>query len=456
MGDERGIRTWIKEPLAILASEAGSGIVVEDDRIVEHVPSGKSPSAPIDAVFDARNHVVLPGLINTHHHFFQTLTRASPRAQNKSLFPWLRSLYPVWAHITPEWLAIATRVALVELLKSGCSTVVEHHYLFPEGLDAAIDIEVEAVRELGLRAVLTRGSMSLSEKDGGLPPHTVVQAEDCILADSERLLNRYHATHDGAMLQIALAPCSPFSVTAGLMCESAELARRHNARLHTHLSETNDEIEYCLQHFGRRPLDYIESLGWLADDVWVAHGIHFNDEEIARIGAARMGITHCPSSNMVLASGCCRALELEMAGALISIGVDGSASNDMSNLIVEARQAFLLQRLHEGAENIGYRDILRWATEGGARCLGRTEIGSLIPGNQADLAMFRVDDLAFAGAEDPIAALLLCGSHYADRVMIAGEWRLIDGEVPGLDMANLISEQRVASRMLFSKANWAS
>lgn len=446
------MRTWIREPLAILDREAAGGLVIEGERIVERVPTGARPSAPVDAEFDARAHVVLPGLVNTHHHFYQTLTRACPPALDKPLFPWLEALYPVWAGLRPEHLAVAARVALVELLRSGCTTVADHHYLFPAGLDEAIDIEVEAVRALGMRAVLTRGSMSLSQEDGGLPPRSVVQREDAILTDSERLLARYHEAGEGAMLQIALAPCSPFSVSGELMRESAALARRHGARLHTHLAETEDETDYCLAHFGHRPVDYLETLGWLADDVWVAHGIHFDDAEIARLGAAGVGVTHCPSSNMVLASGRCRVLALESAGMPVSLGVDGSASNDASNLMIETRQAFLLQRLHEGAARVGHRDVLRWATEGGARCLGRPDLGRLTPGAQADLALFRLDALGFAGAGDPLAALVLCGAHAADRVMIAGQWRLIDGEVPGLDVEALTAAQREASAALLTAA----
>ncbi|AOU96942.1 8-oxoguanine deaminase [Acidihalobacter yilgarnensis] len=446
------MRTWIREPLAILDREAAGGLVIEGERIVERVPIGARPSAPVDAEFDARAHVVLPGLVNTHHHFYQTLTRACPPALDKPLFPWLEALYPVWAGLRPEHLAVAARVALVELLRSGCTTVADHHYLFPAGLDEAIDIEVDAVRALGMRAVLTRGSMSLSQEDGGLPPRSVVQREDAILTDSERLLARYHEAGEGAMLQIALAPCSPFSVSGELMRESAALARRHGARLHTHLAETEDETDYCLAHFGHRPVDYLETLGWLADDVWVAHGIHFDDAEIARLGAAGVGVTHCPSSNMVLASGRCRVLALESAGTPVSLGVDGSASNDASNLMIETRQAFLLQRLHEGAARVGHRDALRWATEGGARCLGRPDLGRLTPGAQADLALFRLDELGFAGAGDPLAALVLCGAHAADRVMIAGQWRLIDGEVPGLDVEALVAAQREASAALLTAA----
>lgn len=439
---------WIRNPLAILADDAGGGLVVDGGRIVELVPGGGRPTTPVDRRFDAGAHVVLPGLINTHHHFYQTLTRACPPALDKPLFPWLQTLYPIWAGLSAAQLRVAAKLALVELLRSGCTTVVDHHYLFPAGLEEAIDIEIEEVRALGMRAVLTRGSMSLSVEEGGLPPRSVVQDEERILRDSERLLDGYHEAGDGAMVQLALAPCSPFSVTGELMRDTAALARRYGARLHTHLAETADETAYCLEHFGQRPVDYLASLDWLRDDVWVAHGIHFNDDEVLRLGQARVGICHCPSSNMLLSSGQCRVNELEAAGAPVALGVDGSASNDASNLIEELRQAYLLQRLHYGADAVSHRDVLRWATEGGARCLGRPDIGRLAVGRQADLALFKLDEARFSGAGDPLAALLLCGAHHADRVMVAGQWRLVDGEVPGLDMAALMTDHGAAARTL--------
>ncbi|HKJ09781.1 MAG TPA: 8-oxoguanine deaminase [Gammaproteobacteria bacterium] len=439
---------WIRNPLAVLADDAAGGLVVDDGHIVELVPRGGRPASRVDCHFDAGAHVVLPGLVNTHHHFYQTLTRACPPALDKPLFPWLQTLYPIWAGLGAAQLRVAARLALVELLRSGCTTVVDHHYLFPAGLEEAIDIEVEEVRALGMRAVLTRGSMSLSEEDGGLPPRSVVQDEERILRDSERVLDSYHEAGEGAMVQIALAPCSPFSVTAGLMRDTAALARRHGARLHTHLAETADETAYCLEHFGQRPVDYLESLDWLHRDVWVAHGIHFNDDEVRRLGQAGAGICHCPASNMLLSSGQCRVNELEAAGAPVALGVDGSASNDASSLIEEARQAYLLQRLHYGAGAVSHRDALRWATEGGARCLGRSDIGKLAVDRQADLALFKLDEPRFSGAGDPLAALLLCGAHRADRVMVAGQWRLVDGEVPGLDLAALMAAHGAAARAL--------
>jgi 8-oxoguanine deaminase len=439
-------RLWIRNPLAILAEDAAGGLVVAGARIVELVPAGAVPAH--DAAFDARAHVVLPGLINTHHHFYQTLTRAFPPAIDKTLFPWLEALYPVWARLTPERLRLAARLAMAELLLSGCTTTTDHHYVFPEGLDEAIDAEIEEAGKLGIRVVLTRGSMSLSKDEGGLPPREVVQREDRILADCERLIARHHDAADGAMVQVALAPCSPFSVTRELMTASAELARRHGVRLHTHLAETRDENEWCLARFGVRPLDYLEEVGWLGDRTWLAHGIYFNDAEIARLGRAGTAVTHCPSSNMILASGFCRAPELEASGAPVGLGVDGSASNDASSLIQEVRQAFLLQRVAHGIEAVSHMDALRWATTGSAACIGRRELGRIAPGAAADLALFRLDEPRFSGAGDPLAALVLCGATRADRVMVDGRWVVEGGAIPGLDMGRLMAEHAAAARAL--------
>ena len=290
--------------------------------------------------------------------------------------------------------------------------------------------------------------MSLSQEDGGLPPKSVVHDAETILADSERLVRRYHQPGAGAMVQIALAPCSPFSVTTELMSQTADLARRHGVRLHTHLAETNDETQFCLDSVCLRPLDYLESVGWLADDVWLAHGIHFNDEEIERLGRAGTGICHCPSSNMVLGSGICRTLELEAAGVPLGLGVDGSASADSSNLIQEVRQAMLLGRLKYGASRVSHLDALRWATLGSARCLGRDDLGVIAEGKQADLALFKLDEPRFCGAGDPLAALVLCGAHRADRVMVAGKWVVEDGRIPGLDLEALMARHwELAARL---------
>ncbi|MEE8271787.1 MAG: 8-oxoguanine deaminase [Alphaproteobacteria bacterium] len=448
-GNDRPL--WIRNPLAMLCDgDAGGGLVVADGQIVELVPAGGAPRTPDATIFDASAHVVLPGLINTHHHFYQTLTRACPPALDKPLFPWLQALYPIWSRLTPEAFRLSVRVAFAELMLSGTTTASDHHYLFPSGLEDAIDIQVEEAQRLGLRAVLTRGSMSLSQDDGGLPPRTVVQREDTILADCERLVGTYHQDGDGAMVQIALAPCSPFSVTRDLMRDTAALAAAHGLRLHTHLAETRDEEDWCRERFGCRPVDYLEDVGWLNDRVWLAHGIWFSDPEVTRLGRAGVGVCHCPSSNMILASGTCRTLDLEAAGTPVGLGVDGSASNDGSDMIGEVRQAFLLQRLAHGAERVSHRDALRWATEGSARCLGRRDIGRIAPGLQADLALFTLNALRFSGAGDPLAALVLCGGGGADRVMVQGSWVVEDGRIPGLDLDDLRARHQAAARALLN------
>ncbi len=440
------MRLWIKDPLAILAEGASRGIVVEGSRIVERVGRGREPSAPVDAVFDASRHVILPGLVNTHHHVYQTLTRAHPSAINKELFPWLQALYPIWTKgLNPDAFRLAVRLAGTELLLSGCTTAADHHYIFPEGLENAVDIEVDEARALGLRMTVTRGSMNLSVEDGGLPPKAAVQDEDTILADSERVLARYHDLSDGAMTRIALAPCSPFSVTPSLMKATAALAEKHDCRLHTHLGETRDEDAFCLSKFQCRPVDYLEDVGWMSDRTWLAHGIHFNDDEVRRLGRHGVGVCHCPTSNMVLASGHARTRELEAAGVPVGLGVDGSASNDNSNLMEGVRHALMIGRLTYDA-TLTHLDALRWATEGSARCLGRTDIGRIEEGRQADLAMFTLDELRFSGAGDPLAALVLCGAHRADRVMVAGDWKVVDGTPVHVDLGKLRYEHGEAAK----------
>jgi 8-oxoguanine deaminase len=439
---------WIKNPLAILAEGAEGGVVVQGGRIIETVAAGGKPAtADVDA-FDASAHVVLPGLINTHHHFYQTLTRALPAAMDRELFPWLKALYPVWAKLTPESLQLGVTVAMSELLLSGCTTTTDHHYVFPAGLEEAVDIEVAVARRLGVRVLLTRGSMNLSQRDGGLPPDSVVQDEDTILADSERVVAKHHQRGEDAMVQIALAPCSPFSVTTSLMRRTAELAGKLDVRLHTHLAETEDENRFCEQMYGCRPLDYLEQCGWLNARTWLAHGIFFNAGEMKRLGKARTTISHCACSNQLLASGCCPVCEMEEAGVGIGLGVDGSASNDASNLMQEVRAAFLLQRARYGVTKVSHKDALRWATKGSAACVGRPELGEIAVGKAADLALFKLDELRFSGHGDPLAAVVLCGAHRADLVMVAGQWRVIDGAIPGLDVADLIRRHSAAARAM--------
>lgn len=423
---------WIKKPLSVFTAnqqDADNGIVIRDGIIVELVANDAVPKTHIDAKFDASRHVLLPGLVNTHHHLYQTLTRAFPPALNKRLFPWLQTLYPVWAKLQPDMLHAATELGLAELMLSGCTTVADHHYLFPQALTEAIDIQVSAAGKIGNRVMLTRGSMSLGQEDGGLPPQSTVQTDAEILDDCQRVINQFHQAGEGSMVQLALAPCSPFSVTTELMKETAKLARANNVRLHTHLAETKDENNFCLQTFGLRPLDYLESVDWLSNDVWLAHGIHFNGEEILRLGKAKTGIAHCPSSNMILASGICRTQELQAAGAHIGIAVDGSASNDGSNMIQEVRQALLINRLRYQADEVTHHDALYWATKGSAQVLGRDDIGELAVGKQADIALFNLDEARFSGSHDPLAALILCGAHSADYVMVAGQWKVERGKL---------------------------
>jgi 8-oxoguanine deaminase len=446
MSDTEAI--WIKDPLAILAEGAERGVVVADGRIVELVGAGAEPKTSAAKTFAAGEHAVLPGLINTHHHFFQTLTRAVPAALDRELFSWLTTLYPIWAGLTPEALELAATVAMAELMLSGCTTTTDHHYLFPAGLEDGIDIEIAASQRLGLRVLLTRGSMNLSQRDGGLPPDSVVQDEDAILADSERLIGRYHERGEAAMVQVALAPCSPFSVTTSLMRATAALADKHGVRLHTHLAETEDENRFCQELFGCRPLDYLQDCGWLSDKVWLAHGVHFNAAEMPRLGRAGVCISHCPCSNQLLGSGHCPVCELEAAGVPIGLGVDGSASNDESNLMQEVRAAFLVQRARYGVKAVSHRDALRWATLGSASCVGRPELGAITVGKRADLALFKLDELRFSGHGDPLAALVLCGAHRADRVMIDGRWTVEDGAIPGLDLTDLMRRHQAAARKL--------
>ena len=439
---------WIRDPLAILATDAERGVVVSGGRITELVPAGAQPTTPDTIAFDASAHVIIPGLINTHHHFYQTLTRALPAAIDRTLFPWLEALYPVWARITPKSLEAAVTVAMAELLLSGCTTTTDHHYLFPAGLEQAIDIEIAAAKRLGLRVTVTRGSMNRSKRDGGLPPDSVVQDEETILLDSERLLDTYHDPAENSLIQVALAPCSPFSVTTSLMKRTAEFATKRNVRLHTHLAETADEDAYCQQTYNCRPLDYLEDCGWMQNRTWLAHGIHFDAGEIKRMARAGVTVCHCPCSNQALGSGTCPVCDMEAAGMKVGLGVDGSASNDASNLMQELRAAFMLQRNRYGVERMSHLDVLRWATEGSAACIGRPELGRIKPGAQADLALYKLDELRFSGAGDPIAALVLCGAHKADHVMVAGKWAVTDGQIPGLDIPALIHTHSEEARRL--------
>lgn len=403
------------------------GWVAARDGLVAAVGSGPVP-AVVDgapsadfARYDARGCVVLPGLVNTHHHLYQTRTRAWRGAVDSELFPWLRTLYPVWARLEDDDFHRAAVVGCQELLRSGCTLTTDHHYLFPRAASPhLLDIVIDAALQTGIRFHPTRGSMSRSVKDGGLPPDDVVQDADTILADCERVIARWHDPRPGAAVRVALAPCSPFSVDPDLMRRTADLARRHGVRLHTHLAETRDENAYCTRIYGCRPLDFLESVGWLGPDVWLAHGIWFDDDEIARLGRAGTGVAHCPSSNMRLGSGICRVRDLRRAGSPVGLAVDGSASNDSSNLLAELRQTLLLHRVLGGASAMTVQEVLEMATLGGARCLGREDAGAIAPGRACDLAVFDLEAIGYDGADDPVAALLLCHPEPARATIVGG------------------------------------
>ena len=406
----------------------------------------KPPRA--DRTISGRYAVAVPGMVNTHHHLFQTLTRACPAAADAELFDWLRTLYPLWARLDEESVQVAALAGMAELLLSGCTTTTDHHYLFPRGHSLLIDAEIEAAGRIGIRFHPTRGSMSVGQSKGGLPPDSVVQSEGRILADSERLIRKYHDPAPGAMLRIALAPCSPFSVSPELMRATAALAARYDVRLHTHLAETRDEEAYCLNRFGKRPLDLLEDVGWLNANTWLAHGIWFNRGEVARLGHAGVGIAHCPSSNMRLGSGSAPVLALRRAGCPVGLGVDGSASNDSSHMLAEARQALLLHRLIHGAAALNVADTLRMATVEGARCLGRDDIGSLEAGKRGDVALFDLRDLGYSGAGDAVSALLLCAPTRVSTLVVEGRVVVEAGELKTISLDRVLPRhRRLAARM---------
>lgn len=423
-------------------------LLVEGNRIAA-LGEGEPPEGEYDEIIDGRDRVMLPGAINTHHHLYQTLFRAVPGAQDKKLFDWLIFLYERWRGIDEEAVYVSAVVGLTELLLSGCTTSTDHLYLFPRGKGNLIDLTIEAAKDVGIRFHPTRGSMSLSRKEGGLPPEDVVQTEEEILEDSARLILRYHDRNFGAMVRIALAPCSPFSVTPQLMKETAKLARKHGVLLHTHLAETLDEEAFCLEKFGKRPVEYLEDLGWLGPDVWIAHAVHLNAQDIEKLARAGVGVAHCPSSNMLLGSGIAPIPQMLEAGVKVGLAVDGSASNDASNMIREARQAMLLARVKYGAESMPARRALWLATSGGAQVLGREqELGSLEPGKCADLSLWDISTLEFAGAADPVAALLHCAAQYADLVMVNGEIRVRGGRLVSERLYKFVPRQREIARRL--------
>ncbi len=435
-----------------------SGLFIRDG-FIEMVAPTRSLPEKADEIIDASGHIVLPGLVNTHHHFYQTLTRVIPAAQNANLFNWLKTLYPIWARMTSEDIRVSTQTALAELALSGCTTASDHLYLFPNG--SSLDDEIEAAKSIGLRLHASRGSMSLGESQGGLPPDSVVDSEDTILADSERLINKYHQAQPGAMVQIVLAPCSPFSVTGALMKESALMARKYGVQLHTHLAETQDEEEFCLHKFGHRPVAYMQSVDWVGKDVWFAHSVHVKKDEIEVYAREGCGVAHCPSSNMRLASGIAPLREFLRAGVKVGLGVDGSASNDGSHMLAEVRQAMLLARLKAGLEGASLsstgeeiltaRQALEVGTRGGASVLGRKDIGSLESGKCADFIGINLNNLEYTGAlHDPVAALVFCQSRPVDFNFVHGKAVVKDGQLTGLDLKSHIEKHNHAARRLVS------
>lgn len=424
-------------------------IYIVDNAIRQIGPANQLPQQA-DVIIDAHNIIILPGLINTHHHFYQTLTRNLPAAQDVSLFQWLRTLYPIWAGLTPEAIYTSTKVAIAELMLSGCTTSSDHTYVWPNS--ARLDDQIQAAAEMGFRFHAARGSMSVGETQGGLPPDNVVEDEAAIMRDSQRLIEQYHDASRYAMCRIVLAPCSPFSVSPRLMQQSAELARSYGVHLHTHLAETQDEAQYCAATFHRSPVELAEELGWVGPDVWHAHMVHPGEYEIVRLGKTRTGVAHCPTSNMRLSSGIAPVRKLLQAGVRVGLGVDGSASNDSSDMLAEARQAMLLQRVMGDPAAMTAREALWLATRGGANVLGRDDTGYLAPGMAADLIGYRLDTLALAGGapHDPRASLIFCHPPYVDLSIINGHVRIKDQKLLDVDLPELIQRHNAIARALVS------
>lgn len=424
----------------------GASVLVDGHRIAAVGPAADLPGEA-DEVIDARGHLVMPGMVNTHHHMTQSLTRAIPATQDAELFGWLRGLYPIWAGLTPEMVQVSTQVAMAELLLSGCTTSSDHLYIYPNGIN--LEDSIEAAQRIGMRFTASRGSMSLGESQGGLPPDRVVEKEDAILAETQRLIERWHDRAHGAMVNVAVAPCSPFSVSRDLMRESARLARAYGVRLHTHLAENDHDIAYTREKFDCTPAEYAQDLGWLGDDVWHAHCVKLDAPGIGLFARTRTGVAHCPCSNMRLASGIAPLRQMLDAGVPVGLGVDGSASNDGAHLVGEARQALLLARVRRSLDSFGCdhgpaemtaRNVLEVATRGGAQVLGRSDIGHLAPGMCADLALFDLRTLAFAGGavHDPVASLLLCASPQAAYTVVNGRVVVREGRLATVELEPLV------------------
>ena len=437
------------------------GLFIRDGVIEQVGTTGQTGSLPSEAdeVLNLTDHIILPGLVNTHHHFYQTLTRAVPAAQDANLFNWLTTLYPIWARMNPEDIFTSAQTALAELALSGCTTASDHLYLFPNG--SKLDDEIAAAQQIGLRIQASRGSMSLGQSQGGLPPDSVVDSEDSILSDSQRLIQQYHDPKPGSFVQIVLAPCSPFSVTSDLMKQSAKLAREYGVHLHTHLAETEDEEQFCLQRFGHRPVGYMQEVDWVGADVWFAHAVWVNDEEIQVFARHNCGVAHCPTSNMRLASGIAPVKEYRAAGVNVGLGVDGSASNDGSHLLAEVRNAMLVARVKEGLTGYSLsddpdrklmtaREALYLGTRGGAAVVGRTDIGSLEPGKCADFFAIDLDRIGFTGMHDPVAAIVFGQPVNADYTVVGGKFVVKEGQLCTVDEQKLIQKHNRAAKRLLS------
>ena len=430
-------------------SEIKGGGLFARNGIIEAV--GESGSLPqiADTIIDMKGHVVIPGMVNTHHHLFQNLTRAVPAAQNSELFGWLKTLYPIWSNIGPEHVYWSTALGLAELALSGCTTSSDHLYIYPNG--AKLDDSLSAASDIGVRFHGTRGSMSIGESQGGLPPDSLTEKETFILSESQRLIETYNDSSRYAMQRVALAPCSPFSVSIDLMRESAAMARSYGVGLHTHLAENAEDIEYGLQQFGMRPGEYVEAVGWTGDDVWHAHCVQLNSEEINLFAKTGTGIAHCPCSNMRLASGIAPVRQMLDTGVKVGLGVDGSASNDSGNMLNEARQTMLLQRVNSKASTMTAREALKVATKGGASVLNRDDIGMLVPGYAADITAFKRDNVDFSGSDwDPVASLVFCGPSKANYTIINGKIVVSEGQLTSIPMEKLVHEHSKLSRDLIN------
>jgi 8-oxoguanine deaminase len=423
--------------------EIADGAVLIKDNVIEQVGRSADLPSEADRVISVEGKLVLPGLVNTHHHLYQTLTRSFPETQDAPLFSWLQTLYPIWAKLTPEAVYVSALVGLAELALTGCTTTVDQLYLFPNGV--TLDDEVRAARELGMRFHPCRGSMSLSESDGGLPPDEVVQDEETILADSRRVIEELHDPGPLSMCRIMLAPCSPFSVTPGLLRSTRDLARQYGVHCHTHVAETMDEEAFCLEMYGRRPVEYLADLGWLGEDVSYAHGVHLTEQELRLFAETGTGIAHCPTSNMRLGSGIAPVARMLELGVKVGLAVDGSASNDSSHMLNEARMALLLQRVKHGSTSLSARKVLEVATLGGASLLGREDIGALAPGKAADLIAIDVNRIEYAGAGDLVAALVLCGPVKVDLSIVNGQILVEKGELAGIDLSAVLDKHRQLS-----------